>query len=117
MEGPARQPGSARLTRTQPYQLVGHVGKQYPRKMYYVAYVVLASKDNRAELWAATGTPAKALGDVRDYLPSGWLLTLTGEMLSITEAAALDIPPGGVRRLSDASHKDRREAAALQPGR
>jgi hypothetical protein len=83
----------------------------------YVAYVVLASKDDRAELWAGTGTPAKALGDVRHYLPSGWLLTLTGEMLSTAEAAALEIPPGGVRWLSEASqNKARQEAAGLQPG-
>lgn len=70
----------------------------------YVAYVVLASKDDHAELWAATGLPASALAQVRDYLPSGWLLTLTGEKLSAEEAAALDIPIGGVRRLSDASY-------------
>jgi len=83
----------------------------------YVAYVVLASKDDRAELWAGTGTAAKALGNVRDYLPSGWLLTLTGERLSTAEAAALDIPPGGVRWLSDASHSKARQAAVgLQPG-
>jgi hypothetical protein len=68
----------------------------------YVAYVVLASKDDRNELWAATGTPAKALGEVRDYLPSGWLLTLTGKKLSVEEAVALDVRPGGVRWLSDA---------------
>lgn len=70
----------------------------------YVACVVLASKDDRAELWAATGTPAKALREVRDHLPSGWLLTLTGQKLSVAEAAALDIPPGGVRWLSEASY-------------
>jgi len=70
----------------------------------YVAYVVLASKDDRAKFWAATGTPAKALGEVRDHLPSGWLLTLTGEKLSAAKAAALDIAPGGVRWLSDVSH-------------
>jgi hypothetical protein len=82
----------------------------------YVAYVVLVSKDDRAELWAGTGTPAKALRDVRHYLPPGWLLTLTGERLSTAEAAALDIPPGGVRWLSDASHnKARQEAVGLQP--
>lgn len=84
----------------------------------YVAYVVLASKEDRAELWAATGTPAKALGEVRDHLPSGWLLTLTGEKFSAAKAAALDIPSGGVRRLSDVSH-DRTPHATegLQPSR
>lgn len=71
----------------------------------YVAYVVLAFKDDRAELWAGPGTPAKALAEVRDYLPSGWLLTLTGEKLSAEQAAALDIPPGSVHRLRNVSYE------------
>lgn len=60
-------------------------------------YLVIASKDGQAELWAASGTPGKALAEVRGYLPSGWMFTLTGETLSPEEAAMLDIRPGNVR--------------------
>ena len=62
-------------------------------------YLVIASKDGQAELWAASGTPGKALAEVRGYLPSGWMFTLTGETLSPEEAATLDIRPGNVRWL------------------
>ena len=62
-------------------------------------YLVIASKDGQAELWAAAGTPGKALAEVRGYLPSGWMFTLTGETLAPEEAATLDIRPGNVRWL------------------
>jgi hypothetical protein len=60
-------------------------------------YLVIASKDAQAELWAAAGTPGKALAEVRGYLPSGWMLTLTGETLSPEDATKLDIGQGNVR--------------------
>jgi hypothetical protein len=63
------------------------------------AYLVVASRDGQTELWAAAGTPGKALAEVRGYLPSGWMLTLTGETLSSEDAATLDIRPGDVRWL------------------
>jgi hypothetical protein len=62
-------------------------------------YLVIASRDGQAELWAAVGTPGGALAEVRSYLPSGWMLTLTGETLSAEDAATLDIRPGSVRWL------------------
>jgi hypothetical protein len=65
--------------------------------------VAVASKDGLTEHWAAQGTAGQALADVRRYLPSGWFLTLTGEMLSAEEADALGIRPGNVRRLSRAA--------------
>jgi hypothetical protein len=62
-------------------------------------YVVVASKDGLTEHWAALGTAGGVLADVRRYLPSGWLLTLSGEKLSPEEADGLGIRPGDVRRL------------------
>jgi hypothetical protein len=67
-------------------------------------YVVLASKVGQTELWAITGTPGKALAAVRDYLPSGWLLTLTGECLPPEQAAPLGIVPGEPRCLTGEFH-------------
>jgi hypothetical protein len=64
------------------------------------AYVVFASKDGESELWAASGTPGEALAAVRSYLPSGWLLTLTGESLSTEMATSLGVSSGDVRQLS-----------------
>lgn len=83
-------------------------------------YLVVASKDGQTELWAASGTPGKALAYVRGYLPSGWLLTLTGEKLSPEEAATLDIRPGDVRWLRGSqplkSTRNLSEAAELAIG-
>ena len=67
-------------------------------------YVVLASKVGHSELWASAGSPGKALAAVRDQLPSGWLLTLTGECLPPEEAAPLGIVPGEVRCLTGEFH-------------
>ena len=63
-------------------------------------YVVLASNVGQTERWATTGTPGKALAAVRDHLPTGWLLTLTGDCLPPEEAAPLGIVPGEVRCLT-----------------
>ena len=63
-------------------------------------YLVLASNSGRTELWAATGSPGKALAQVRDHLPSGWMLTLSGECLLPEAAASLGIVPGEVQYLS-----------------
>jgi len=66
-------------------------------------YVVVASKDELTEHWAALGTAGQVLAQVRRYLPSGWLLSLTGEKLSPEEADALGIRPGNVCRLDRAA--------------
>ena len=63
-------------------------------------YLVLASNSGRTELWAATGSAGKALAQVRDHLPSGWMLTLSGECLLPEAAASLGIVPGEVQYLS-----------------
>ena len=62
-------------------------------------YLVLASNSGRIELWAATGSPGKALAQVRDHLP-GWMVTLSGECLLPEAAASLGIVPGEVQYLS-----------------
>ncbi len=63
-------------------------------------YLVLASNSGRTELWAATGGPGRALAQVRDHLPSGWMVTLSGECLLSEAAASLGIIPGEVQYLS-----------------
>ncbi len=63
-------------------------------------YLVLASNNGLTELWAATGSPGKALAEVRDRLPSGWMLTLTGGCLIPEAAASLGILRGEVQCLS-----------------
>jgi hypothetical protein len=63
-------------------------------------YLVLASNRGRTELWAATGSPGKALAQVRDHLPSGCMFTLSGECLLPEAAASLGIIPGEVQYLS-----------------
>jgi hypothetical protein len=70
----------------------------------YSTHVVLAIGDGQTELWAAaTATPRKALAGVLQSLPSGWMVTLTGESLSLEQATELDFRPNEVRKL--ASHK------------
>ena len=56
------------------------------------AIQIIAAKGNgNTELWAVAGTPERALSDVLRCLPSGWIVTLTGESLTFEEAAAFDI--------------------------
>jgi hypothetical protein len=64
-------------------------------------YLVFASKDGQGQLWAARGAPGKALAEVRDHLPSGSLLTLTGQSLLPEHATALNIRPGEICKLAD----------------
>ena len=53
--------------------------------------IIAAKGDGNTELWAVAGTPERALTDVLRCLPSGWIVTLTGESLTFEEAAAFDI--------------------------
>jgi hypothetical protein len=64
-------------------------------------YLVFASKDGQGQLWAARGAPGKALAEVRGHLPSGSLLTLTGQTLLPERAAILNIRPGEICKLAD----------------
>jgi hypothetical protein len=67
----------------------------------YGIYIVAATGDGKTQLWAAAGTPGRALADVRKYLPSGWIITLTGECLTSREAEILGIGPDDVRKIRD----------------
>ena len=53
--------------------------------------IIAAKGDGNTELWAVTGTPERALTDLLHCLPSGWIVTLTGESLTPEDAAAFDI--------------------------
>jgi hypothetical protein len=53
--------------------------------------IIAAKGDGNTELWAVAGTPERALTDVLRCLPSGWIVTLTGESLTPEEAVELDI--------------------------
>ena len=56
------------------------------------AIQIVAAKGNGiTELWAVAGTPERALTDLLRRLPSGWIVTLTGESLTPDEAAVFDI--------------------------
>jgi hypothetical protein len=62
--------------------------------------IIVASPDGkRKELWAATGTPEAALVQVRQHLPAGWMVTLTGSSLTPRQAAVLDLYPNEVWKL------------------
>jgi hypothetical protein len=62
--------------------------------------IIVASPDGRRkELWAATGTPEAALVQVRQHLPAGLMVTLTGSSLTPRQAAVLDLYPNEVRKL------------------
>ena len=61
---------------------------------------IIAAKGNgTTELWAVAGSPERALTDVLHCLPSGWIVTLTGETLTPQEAAAFDIHSTEPRKL------------------
>jgi hypothetical protein len=63
-------------------------------------HIVVASPDGkRKELWVATGTPEAALIQVRQHLPAGWMVTLTGSSLTPQQARVLDLYPNEVRKL------------------
>jgi len=65
--------------------------------------VIAATQDGtNKEYWAVIGTPTMALAEIRQYLPPGWMVTLTGTSLTPQEAAALDIGADKVRKLRGA---------------
>lgn len=67
-------------------------------------YLVFASKDGQNELWAAAGTPGRALAEVRDYLAPGWLLTLTGESLLPEQVTMTGVRFGRVWLMNGGHH-------------
>lgn len=63
-------------------------------------HLIVASPDGkRKELWAATGTPEAALVQVRQHLPPGWMVTLSGNGLTARQAAVLNLRPNEARKL------------------
>jgi hypothetical protein len=69
-------------------------------------YVVAANGDDKTEFWVAAGTtPTKALAEVVQHLPSGWMATLTGESLTLGEGTELDFRPNEVRKLVPATKR------------
>ena len=50
----------------------------------------------------AATAPEVALLRLRQYLPSGWLVTLTGKSLTSSQAAVLDIRPDEPQKLREA---------------
>lgn len=78
------------------------IGDAYPSHSHpYGIYVVLATRGGDAQLWVVADTAEKALAEVMRRLPSDWLITLTGETLTESEAELLDIQPNEARRLKE----------------
>lgn len=65
----------------------------------YGIHVVAATGEDRTEFWAVAATPTKALVEVLQRLPAGWMVTLTGESLTLQEGAELHFRPNEVRKL------------------
>lgn len=62
-------------------------------------YVIAATQDGkRTELWVAGDTPQRALVRVREHLPPGWMVTLTGESLTDRQAKVLGLNPHEARK-------------------
>jgi hypothetical protein len=61
--------------------------------------IIAAKGDGSTQLWAVAGTPDGALREILRCLPSGWIVTLTGESLTPEEAVALDIHSTEPRKL------------------
>lgn len=70
----------------------------------YQIHIVAASQDGKSsELWISAGSPEAALVKVRQQLPAGWMVTLTGNSLTPKQAAVLHLRPDEARKLKDAS--------------
>jgi hypothetical protein len=67
-------------------------------------HIIAASRDGKeTELWIAPGSAEQALVRVREHLPAGWMVTLTGNSLTRKQAAVLALGPDEVRKLREAS--------------
>jgi len=65
-------------------------------------HILAATKDGKnTELWAVAGTPQRALWQLRERLPSGWMVTLTGNSLTPKQATILDVRQDEPRKLRD----------------
>jgi len=65
-----------------------------------IKIVAASSPDGKKiEYWAVAAEPQIALIEILQRLPSGWMVGLTGENLTLQEAAVLDMYPSGVRKL------------------
>jgi hypothetical protein len=62
-------------------------------------YVVVARGNGESEFWAVATPRERALAEVRQHLPLGWIIAFTEHCLTPHEAAALGLRPNGVRKL------------------
>lgn len=69
-------------------------------------HIVAATQDGKKlQFWAVAAEPQRALVEVLQRVPSGWMVTLTGENLNPQEAAALGVRPFEVRKLGTSMAK------------
>jgi len=73
--------------------------------------LINAKGDGRIELWAVGAPSVRGLEILRQHLPPGWMVSLTGEGLTFKEAAVLDIRPNEVRKLRVFSEESGRTGA------
>jgi len=64
-----------------------------------IAYVVVASKGDRREFWAAATPANKAAAEVQRSLQNGWTIKFTGWRLSSEKCAELKMQIDSVRKL------------------
>jgi hypothetical protein len=62
-------------------------------------YVVVATKGDYTEYWAAATPRAHAVTAVLERLPPGWRAILTVGRITIEEVKSLNLRPNGVRLL------------------
>jgi hypothetical protein len=62
-------------------------------------YVVIASKDEQTEFWAAATPRHKAATEVQQFLPHGWIANFTGWRFSAEKSTDLKMPANSVRKL------------------
>jgi hypothetical protein len=69
-----------------------------------IIYVVVASKGDRREFWAAATPAYKAAAEVQRLLENGWTTKFTGWRLSSEKCAELKMHFDSVRKLKQLPH-------------
>jgi hypothetical protein len=62
-------------------------------------HVIVATKDDKTEYWAAAFPKSRSLEEVRKLVAPGWRLTLTDKRLTRQQAAELNMRAYSVRQL------------------
>jgi hypothetical protein len=88
-------PGEKELARLADGRIFASMDDMFEHEIY----VVIASGNGKSEFWAAATTRERALAEVRQHWPLGWIVALTEHYLTPHEATALGIRPNGVRKL------------------